>query len=289
MPRRNDIQKILLIGAGPIVIGQACEFDYSGTQACKVLRDEGYYVILVNSNPATIMTDPATADRTYIEAMRSGNIDLAWLPPFSYVQAEKMAHAKVLLKIVRHGRSDMFSAIITRTDRHLNTLHDLKGKSIAWVDPASASGHIIPKAAVIEKEKVDPDIFFGKQVFAGGHDAVVLAVYNGTVDAGATWLNDKFGKDGAWNLYLKKDSDKIHVSFISEAIPTDTLATTELFSTKNPALLAKTVSLLQSMSKDEAGGKVLRDLYGIDALIPAKNSDYDIIRRAAVATGISKK
>jgi carbamoyl-phosphate synthase large subunit len=67
MPRRTDIQKILLIGAGPIVIGQACEFDYSGTQACKVLRDEGYYVILVNSNPATIMTDPATADRTYIE------------------------------------------------------------------------------------------------------------------------------------------------------------------------------------------------------------------------------
>ncbi len=67
MPRRNDIHKILLIGAGPIVIGQGCEFDYSGTQACKVLRDEGYYVILVNSNPATIMTDPATADRTYIE------------------------------------------------------------------------------------------------------------------------------------------------------------------------------------------------------------------------------
>lgn len=67
MPRRNDIQKILLIGAGPIVIGQACEFDYSGTQACKVLRDEGYYVILVNSNPATIMTDPSTADRTYVE------------------------------------------------------------------------------------------------------------------------------------------------------------------------------------------------------------------------------
>jgi len=67
MPRRTDIQKILLIGAGPIVIGQACEFDYSGTQACKVLRDEGYYVILVNSNPATIMTDPVIADRTYIE------------------------------------------------------------------------------------------------------------------------------------------------------------------------------------------------------------------------------
>ena len=67
MPRRNDIRKILIIGSGPIVIGQACEFDYSGTQACKALREEGYEVVLVNSNPATIMTDPETADSTYIE------------------------------------------------------------------------------------------------------------------------------------------------------------------------------------------------------------------------------
>ncbi len=67
MPRRKDIKKILVIGAGPIIIGQACEFDYSGTQACKALKDEGYKVILINSNPATIMTDPGVADRTYIE------------------------------------------------------------------------------------------------------------------------------------------------------------------------------------------------------------------------------
>ena len=67
MPKRTDIKKILIIGSGPIVIGQACEFDYSGTQACKALRAEGYEVVLVNSNPATIMTDPETADRTYIE------------------------------------------------------------------------------------------------------------------------------------------------------------------------------------------------------------------------------
>ncbi|MDR5639974.1 MULTISPECIES: carbamoyl-phosphate synthase large subunit [unclassified Thermosynechococcus] len=69
MPRRTDISKILIIGSGPIVIGQACEFDYSGTQACKALREEGYEVILINSNPATIMTDPETADRTYIEPL----------------------------------------------------------------------------------------------------------------------------------------------------------------------------------------------------------------------------
>src|SRR5581483_2026896 len=69
MPRRNDIQKILVIGSGPIVIGQSAEFDYSGTQACKALKQEGYEVVLVNSNPATIMTDPELADRTYVEPL----------------------------------------------------------------------------------------------------------------------------------------------------------------------------------------------------------------------------
>ena len=69
MPKRTDINSILIIGSGPIVIGQACEFDYSGTQACKALKEEGYKVILVNSNPATIMTDPDFSDRTYVEPL----------------------------------------------------------------------------------------------------------------------------------------------------------------------------------------------------------------------------
>ncbi|HQH53895.1 MAG TPA: carbamoyl-phosphate synthase large subunit, partial [Candidatus Hydrogenedentes bacterium] len=69
MPKRTDIHKVFIIGSGPIVIGQACEFDYSGTQACKALREEGYEVVLANSNPATIMTDPDMADRTYIEPL----------------------------------------------------------------------------------------------------------------------------------------------------------------------------------------------------------------------------
>ncbi len=75
MPRRSDISKILIIGSGPIVIGQACEFDYSGTQACKALREEGYEIVLVNSNPATIMTDPEVADRTYVEPLTAEFLD----------------------------------------------------------------------------------------------------------------------------------------------------------------------------------------------------------------------
>ena len=75
MPRRDDLETILLIGSGPIVIGQACEFDYSGTQACRVLREEGFRVVLVNSNPATIMTDPEFADATYVEPLDVPTLD----------------------------------------------------------------------------------------------------------------------------------------------------------------------------------------------------------------------
>src|SRR5688500_7329358 len=84
MPRRTDIRSILVLGSGPIVIGQASEFDYSGTQACRVLRKEGYRVVLANSNPATIMTDPDFADRTYIEPL----------------------HVDVLTKIIERERPD---------------------------------------------------------------------------------------------------------------------------------------------------------------------------------------
>ncbi len=75
MPKRTDIHSVLIIGAGPILIGQACEFDYSGTQACKALKEEGYRVVLVNSNPATIMTDPEFADRTYIEPITPETVE----------------------------------------------------------------------------------------------------------------------------------------------------------------------------------------------------------------------
>ena len=95
MPKRTDINKILIIGAGPIVIGQACEFDYSGTQACKALKEEGFEVVLLNSNPATIMTDPDFADRTYIEPVTP----------------------EILAKIIEKERPDAHAADPGRPDR----------------------------------------------------------------------------------------------------------------------------------------------------------------------------
>ena len=85
MPKRKDIDSILIIGAGPIIIGQACEFDYAGSQACKALREEGYRVILVNSNPATIMTDPDMSDATYVEPITPATVALI-------IEKEKQMH-----------------------------------------------------------------------------------------------------------------------------------------------------------------------------------------------------
>src|ERR1700749_62255 len=99
MPRRNDIAKILVIGSGPIVIGQSAEFDYSGTQACKALKAEGYEVVLVNSNPASIMTDPEVADRTYIEPLTP-----AYLEEILRVEAEMLAES---------GRAGVFAVLPT--------------------------------------------------------------------------------------------------------------------------------------------------------------------------------
>ena len=105
MPRRSDIESVLILGAGPIVIGQACEFDYSGAQACKALREEGYRVILVNSNPATIMTDPAMADSTYIEPVE-------WQTVAKIVEKERPCAllATVALRNATHMKDPPFAS-----------------------------------------------------------------------------------------------------------------------------------------------------------------------------------
>ena len=126
MPKRNDIKSILIIGAGPIVIGQAAEFDYSGAQACKALREEGYRVILVNSNPATIMTDPDMADATYIEPVTWQMIEKiieierpdALLPTMGGQTALNCA-----LDLADHGvlekyNVELYGKIFTFLDRH---------------------------------------------------------------------------------------------------------------------------------------------------------------------------
>src|SRR5215469_2462132 len=133
MPRRTDLKKILLIGSGPIIIGQACEFDYSGTQACKALREEGYTVVLVNSNPATIMTDPGMADRTYIEPVQ-------W---------------EIVAKIIERERPDALLPTLGG-QTGLNTAMDLHRHGVLTqygVEMIGATPEVIDKAEDREKFK----------------------------------------------------------------------------------------------------------------------------------------
>ncbi len=143
MPKRTDLKKILLIGSGPIIIGQACEFDYSGTQACKALREEGYTVVLVNSNPATIMTDPETADRTYVEP-------ITW---------------EVVAKIIEKERPDALLPTLGG-QTGLNTAMDLHKHGILekfGVEMIGAKSDVIDKAENRQKFK-DAMIKIGLEV-----------------------------------------------------------------------------------------------------------------------------
>ncbi|HLB59043.1 MAG TPA: phosphate/phosphite/phosphonate ABC transporter substrate-binding protein [Bdellovibrionota bacterium] len=223
----------------------------------------------------------ATDYTALVEALRSHRVDFAWLAPFSYVQAEKLADAEVLLKAVRHGTPYYFSAIIVRADSPYKTVEDLKGQTIAWVDPSSSSGHIFPKAALMEKG-INPDTFFSKQIFAGSHDALLLSILNGTTTAGATFSNDEKGDTGAWTQLLKgDDTKKIRPIFVTKPIPGDTLSTSKYFREHNPEVVKKVTETLVSFKDDPKGQELLKNLYRIDYLTEATSQDYEPVRAAA--------
>lgn len=223
----------------------------------------------------------ATDYTALIEALRSKKIDFAWLPPFSFIQAEKLANAVVLLKSVRHGTPYYFSAIVVRSDSPFKTIDDLRGETIAWVDPSSSSGHIFPKAGLIERG-INPDSFFSKQVYAGSHDALLLSIINGTTKAGATFANDAEGTGGAWTQLLKgNDQNKIRPVYITKPIPGDTLSTSVSFQKEYPEVVQKITDALISFKDDQDGQAVLKNLYRIDYLTAATSADYEPVRVAA--------
>ena len=161
MPRRADLQTILVIGSGPIVIGQACEFDYSGTQACKALREEGFRVVLVNSNPATIMTDPETADRTYIEPMTVEAVEKiilaekpdAVLPTIGGQTALNLAMALAEQGVLERHQVELIGADAAAIEKAENREEFRTAmKSIGLRVPSSGVAHTIQEArAIVER------------------------------------------------------------------------------------------------------------------------------------------
>jgi carbamoyl-phosphate synthase large subunit len=131
VPKRTDIEKVLIIGSGPIVIGQACEFDYSGTQACKVLKAEGFHVVLLNSNPATIMTDPGTADAVYVEPINIETLEKIIEKEQPQAILPTLGGQTALNVTVRAGEKGIFDrhGVEVDADRGLKCLSDV---GIAW-------------------------------------------------------------------------------------------------------------------------------------------------------------
>jgi phosphonate transport system substrate-binding protein len=222
--------------------------------------------------------------RGLIEAMRGGNLDFAFFPPDGFVIAQREANAQVLLKSVRFGNPFYWSAIIVRKDSGIESLADLEGKDIAWTDPNSAAGYVFPRAE-ITLAGIDPDDFFANQTFAVQHDAVVLAVLNGSVDAAATFANDAENLSGAWTQFLDADqAAELTSIFYSRPIPGDTFSVSTDFANELPALTMRIASAIASIRAPDSD--LLTNLYRIDYMVPADSTDYDVVRDARVVLGL---
>ncbi len=222
-----------------------------------------------------------------VEALRVNKLDIAFLTPASYVLAKNEANVRVVLKSERKGTPYYYAAIITRTDSGIKKLEDLRGKTFAFGDPVSTSANVFPRKMLHERG-IDPVRDFKQILYSGGHDATVLAVLNGKVDAGATFANSPDNKDTAWMRYLKNPEDvkKIHAIAFSEPIPADNLV---INGNLDERLAKKVEEIFLELSRDPAGKKMLRDLYQIDGFVPATDKDYDSVRQAFAIAGIQLK
>jgi phosphonate transport system substrate-binding protein len=222
-----------------------------------------------------------------VEALRVHKLDVAFLAPASYVLAKNEADIKVILKSERKGIPFYYAAIITRADSGIKTLDDLRGKTFAFGDTLSTTGHVFPRK-MLKERGIDPTRDLKQILYSGGHDATVLAVLNGKVDAGATYANSPDGNDTAWMRYLKDPADvkRIRAIAFSEPIPADNLVVSGAL---DPQIVKRLEVIFIELSRDAKGKKMLRDLYQIDGFVTATDQDYDSVREAFKEAGIQIK
>jgi phosphonate transport system substrate-binding protein len=214
-----------------------------------------------------------------VEALRNQTADLAFTHPGGYVLASREAKATIVAKNVWHGKSTFTSRIFVRKDSGVRDLEDLRGKTIAFVDPTSSSGYIYPMALLIQRGLVknrDPKTFFREAVFAGAHDAAMRALLNGHVDAIASF-------DLAREQYLKDPAERERLTFVAETPPIPE-AGIAARAGLDADMFARIRTALVSI-RGPAYADLLKRLYDIDGFEPAEDREYDPVRAAFELVG----
>jgi phosphonate transport system substrate-binding protein len=214
-----------------------------------------------------------------IEALRNRTADLAWVHPAGYVLANREAKATIVARNVWHGKATFTSRIFVRKESGLKSLEALRGKTMAFVDPASTSGYIYPMLLLMQRGLVkgrDPKTFFREVVFSGSHDASMQALLNGHVDAIATF-------DMAPEQYLKDKAQRERVVMVAETplIPEAGIAARDGL---DPALVDRVRAALLKM-RGPAYARLLKRVYDIDGFEAADDRDYDPVRQAVDQLG----
>ena len=247
-----------------------------------IASGEKLAVLLEKETGLKFKIDVPTSYTAVISAMGAGTVDVGWLSPLPYVIAHDQYDVDVILTTVRNNSTKYWSFIIARTDTGINKLTDLKGKRFAYGDPVSTSGSIYPKH-LIRANGYDPDSFFSNVIYAGAHDKVVMAVYNKQVDGGAIYGGVVSDAREKVVDTIKDVMKKTHVVAKSITIPNDTVSVRKGL----PAdIVIKIKDGLLKIAKSDEGRISVMSLYGIDGFVPAKDSDYDSVRKVAEAENI---
>lgn len=215
-----------------------------------------------------------------IEAMGAGKVDIGFLNPLGYVLAKDVHDVYLLLQSVRRGATSYRSQIVVRADSGIDSLDDLKGKRFGFGDPGSTSSYLFP-AAHMRLKGIDFEKDFSEVKYLGGHDKVIIAVYNGDVDAGATFDDARTRVKETYPDVM----EKVKVLEYTGDIPNDTVSVRKGL---DPELVARIKAALTKFAETEEGKKALFDLYQIDGFADAegKDANFDIIRDTAKAMGL---
>lgn len=240
---------------------------------------EAIEAMLEEKTGLAIDSNVATSYAAVVEAMGAGNAHIGWLNTFAYLLAHEKYGVEAHIATSRFGSTSYKGQIITQADSGVESLADLKGKTFCWVDPLSTSGYIIPRVE-LQAAGVDPDADFAKTVEAGSHNNVVIAVYNGECDAGATFVDARSSVESD----LPDVKTKVVVVAESPPIPNDGVS---FAAGLDAALVEQVVSALLEIAQTPEGQEALNTVYSIGGLEAADDSFYDGFRAQLDAAGIS--